>query len=84
MGPEWWWQADVHAQLLGEVLDAVRVGSAAAALPALALGAKPDAVRKALTSVEPWKRPYTPPKPQPKRLSIEEKAARLLALIGGR
>jgi hypothetical protein len=64
VGPEWWWQADMHAQLLGAILDALNMIVTSTAMTPLALGAKKAQVTKALQGVEPWKRPYTPPRPK--------------------
>lgn len=79
VGPEWWWQRDVHAQMLANLLDAVSQGVIASAMTPLALGAKPKAVEKALTSSPLWPRPYEPPKPPAKPLTFEQRVRRMLA-----
>jgi hypothetical protein len=82
VGPEWWWGRDVHAQLLGELIDGLNVVATASALPAAALGAKPREIGNALQSVKPWTRPWEPPKSE-KPKTFTEKVRRLMSLFGG-
>jgi hypothetical protein len=82
VGPEWWWARDLHAQLLGELIDGLNVVATASALPAAALGAKPKEIGKALQSVKPWPRPWEPPKSE-KPKTFTEKVRRLMSLFGG-
>lgn len=79
VGPEWWWAQDVQAQLLGVQVDALNALLTSTAMAPLALGAKKEAVQKALRSVEPWQRPYTPPKP---KVTFEQKVAALMSHFG--
>lgn len=79
VGPEWWWQADLHAQLLAELLDAVNRSTTASAVAALALGAKPRSVTEAIGGTPRWRRPYEPPPP---KRTLAEKARGLIAAIG--
>jgi hypothetical protein len=80
VGPEWWWQADVHAQLLGSILDALNLVVTSTAMAPLALGAKKAHVARALQGVEPWKRPYTPPRP---KQTTDQMVRSLMSLMRG-
>jgi hypothetical protein len=82
VGPEWWWGRDTHAHLLAALIDAVNVGTTASILPAAALGAKPKEIGKALKSVQPWTRPWEPPKSE-KPATFTEKVRRLMSAVRG-
>jgi hypothetical protein len=79
-GAEWWWQQDIHAQLLGSIIDALNLIVTSTAMTPMALGAKKAQVTKALQGVEPWKRPYEPPR---KKQDTADMVRSLMSLMRG-